>query len=124
MIKVFAFACGAGATIGDVDANLAKYNAGDRLVPIRVRLRSDARNARQDLEQLPFALGSNADGSAPSAGDVVDRVWPDDRQDALSILRTLREPDAAMAARTPTPWSSSWCGAPISSSSRSAWTRC
>lgn len=43
-------------------------------------------------------VSSNADGSDPSAGDVVDRVWPDYRQDALSILRTLREPDAAMAA--------------------------
>ena len=39
----------------------------------------------------------NADGSDPSAGDIVDRVWPDYRQDALSILRTLREPDEAMA---------------------------
>jgi hypothetical protein len=40
----------------------------------------------------------NADGSDPSAGDVVDRVWSDYRADALSILRTLREPDEAMAA--------------------------
>lgn len=43
-------------------------------------------------------VSSNADGSDPSAGDVVDRVWPDYRDDALSILRTLREPDEAMAA--------------------------
>lgn len=42
-------------------------------------------------------VSSNADGSDPSAGDVVDRVWRDYRADALSILRTLREPDAAMA---------------------------
>lgn len=39
----------------------------------------------------------NADGSDPSAGDIVDRVWPDYREDALSILRTLREPDETMA---------------------------
>ena len=26
------------ATIGDIDANLAKFNAGDRLIPIRVQL--------------------------------------------------------------------------------------
>ncbi len=36
------------ATIGDVGANLAKFNAGDRLVPIRVQLdeaaRADIRN--------------------------------------------------------------------------------
>lgn len=42
-------------------------------------------------------VSSNADGSDPSASDVVDRVWPDYRDDALSILRTLREPDQAMA---------------------------
>ncbi len=42
-------------------------------------------------------VSSNADGSDPSAGDIVDRVWPDYRPDALSILRTLREPDEAMA---------------------------
>lgn len=42
-------------------------------------------------------VSSNAEGSDPSAGDVVDRVWPDYRADALSILRTLREPDQAMA---------------------------
>lgn len=42
-------------------------------------------------------VSSNADGSDPSAGDIVDRVWPDYRPDAFSILRTLREPDEAMA---------------------------
>ena len=42
-------------------------------------------------------VSSNADGSDPSAGDIVDRVWRDYRADALSILRTLREPDPAMA---------------------------
>lgn len=43
-------------------------------------------------------VSSNAEGSDPSAGDIVDRVWRDYREDALSILRTLREPDPAMAA--------------------------
>ena len=42
-------------------------------------------------------VSSNAEGSDPSAGVVVDRIWVDYRQDALSILRTLREPDEAMA---------------------------
>ena len=31
------------ATLGDIDANLAKFNAGDRLVPIRVELEQAAR---------------------------------------------------------------------------------
>ncbi|HEX8192084.1 MAG TPA: hypothetical protein VF552_04225 [Allosphingosinicella sp.] len=40
----------------------------------------------------------NADGSDPSAGERVDTIWRDYRDDAVSILKTLREPDPAMAA--------------------------
>jgi hypothetical protein len=43
-------------------------------------------------------LSVNAEGEDASASDEVDRVWPDFRADAVSILRTLREPDPAMAA--------------------------
>ena len=44
------------ATIGDIGANLAKFNAGDRQVPIRVQLRRAARAAdRQLLETLKVA---------------------------------------------------------------------
>ncbi|MFN3946042.1 MAG: hypothetical protein ACK4K7_14045 [Allosphingosinicella sp.] len=43
-------------------------------------------------------LSINADGDDPSAGDRVDAAWRDHRDDALSVLRTLREPDSAMAA--------------------------
>ncbi|WP_129791209.1 hypothetical protein [Sphingosinicella sp. CPCC 101087] len=39
----------------------------------------------------------NAAGQDPSAGDRVDSIWRDYREDALSIIRTLREPDPAMA---------------------------
>ena len=42
-------------------------------------------------------VSSNAGGSDPSAGDLVDSVWRDFREDALSVIRTLREPDPAMA---------------------------
>ena len=35
------------ATIGDVDFNLAKFNAGDRLVPIRVQLKEEMREDMQ-----------------------------------------------------------------------------
>ena len=41
-------------------------------------------------------LSVNAEGEDASASDEVDRVWPDYRDDAISILRTLREPDPAM----------------------------
>jgi hypothetical protein len=42
-------------------------------------------------------VSSNAEGDDPSAGDRIDTIWSDYREDALSVLRTLREPDPAMA---------------------------
>jgi hypothetical protein len=42
-------------------------------------------------------VSSNADGDDPSAGERVDAIWQGYRADALSILRTLREPDPTMA---------------------------
>lgn len=44
------------------------------------------------------ALSSNAEGDDPSAGPSVDETWQDYVDDALSILRTMREPDPVMAA--------------------------
>lgn len=43
-------------------------------------------------------LSSNAEGSEPSAGPDVDDAWPDYQADAIAVLKTLREPDEAMAA--------------------------
>ncbi|HMN36905.1 MAG TPA: efflux RND transporter permease subunit [Hyphomicrobium sp.] len=40
------------ATIGDVEFNLAKFNAGDRQVPIRVQLKEDTRENMQRLKEL------------------------------------------------------------------------
>ncbi len=44
------------------------------------------------------ALSINADGDDPSAGPNVDEEWHLYVDDAVSILRTLREPDPIMAA--------------------------
>jgi hypothetical protein len=44
------------------------------------------------------SLSANAEGDDPSAGDAVDSLWRDHRDEALSVIRTLREPDPAMAA--------------------------
>jgi hypothetical protein len=44
------------------------------------------------------ALSSNAEGSDPSAGDKVDRVWREHVNQALAVMHTAREPDEAMAA--------------------------
>ena len=43
-------------------------------------------------------LSSNAEGDDPSAGDAVDAQWRDHVDDAVAVLKTLREPDRAMAA--------------------------
>jgi hypothetical protein len=39
-----------------------------------------------------------ADGAEVSASASVDATWPAHRDDAISLLKTLREPDEAMAA--------------------------
>jgi multidrug efflux pump subunit AcrB len=48
------------ATIGDVGPALAKFDAGDRLVPIRVQLEASARTDQEVIEQLlvPTARGA------------------------------------------------------------------
>jgi hydrophobe/amphiphile efflux-1 (HAE1) family protein len=72
------------ATIGDVDANLAKFNAGDRQVPIRVQLDERARTDRQVLESLKVRTSAGAAvplvtvasieiGQGPSSIDRYDR---------------------------------------------------
>ena len=43
------------------------------------------------------ALSSNMDGDSASAGDAVDRTWPDHLDQAMAVLHTMREPDEAMA---------------------------
>jgi ketosteroid isomerase-like protein len=43
-------------------------------------------------------LSANADGDDPSAGEKVDEVWRFYADDAVSILKTMREPDEAAAA--------------------------
>ncbi len=48
------------ATIGDIDANLAKYNAGDRLVPIRVRLQTNARESLDLIENVRVMTATGA----------------------------------------------------------------
>ena len=44
------------------------------------------------------AHSSNAEGSDPSAGDKVDKVWKEHVNQALAVLHTIREPDEDIAA--------------------------
>src|SRR5262249_59957955 len=48
------------ATIGDIGANLAKFDVGDRQVPIRVQLEERARGDPQVLASLKIATGAGA----------------------------------------------------------------
>jgi len=43
-------------------------------------------------------LSVNGEGEDPSAGPDVDASWMAFEDDAIAVLKTLREPDAAMAA--------------------------
>lgn len=43
-------------------------------------------------------LSINAEGSEPSAAPDVDDAWPEFEDDAIAVLKTLREPDEDMAA--------------------------
>lgn len=43
-------------------------------------------------------ISANADGDAESAGRQVDDAWRDYLDDARAVMKTLREPDEAMAA--------------------------
>ena len=73
------------ATIGDVGANLAKFNAGDRLVPIRVQLDEAARADIRNIAALRVTNTSGVSvpltavaeigfGEGPSSIDRYDRV--------------------------------------------------
>ena len=43
-------------------------------------------------------ISANGEGDAESAGRSVDDAWKDHRDQALAVLKTLREPSRAMAA--------------------------
>jgi hypothetical protein len=43
-------------------------------------------------------LSANARGDSQSAGQEIDERWPEFIGDATAVLKTLREPDEAMAA--------------------------
>jgi len=81
------------ATIGDFGPALAKFDAGDRLVPIRVQLEESARADRQVLEQLrvPLPMGR---GSVPLAAIADIKL----DQGPTSINRYNRERQAAVSA--------------------------
>jgi multidrug efflux pump subunit AcrB len=83
------------ATIGDVGPALAKFDAGDRQVPIRVQLEDSARSDLEMLQQLRVPLGQRGErGGVPLS--VVADIQLD--QGPTSINRYDRERQATVAA--------------------------
>ncbi len=81
------------ATIGDVGPALAKFNAGDRQIPIRVQLEDSARSDLHMLEQLRVPIGGGK-GSVPL--EVIADITLD--QGPTSINRYDRQRQATVAA--------------------------
>src|SRR5438445_150834 len=83
------------ATIGDVGSAVAKFDACDRQVPIRVQLEDNARSDLQMLQQLRVPLGQRGErGGVPLS--VVADIQLD--QGPTSINRYDRERQATVAA--------------------------
>jgi HAE1 family hydrophobic/amphiphilic exporter-1 len=57
------------ATVGDIDANVAKLTAGERRIPIRIRLPADA---RADLERIKALRLPTASGGVTTLETVAD----------------------------------------------------
>jgi multidrug efflux pump subunit AcrB len=83
------------ATIGDSGAALAKFNAGDRLLPIRVQLREDARTDIREINALKVTSASGASVPLTAVANVEFSQGPS------SIERFNRERRAAIGADLP-----------------------
>ncbi len=57
------------ATVGDIDANVAKFNEGERRIPIRVRL---PETARSDLDRIRSMRVPTASGGTTTLDSVAD----------------------------------------------------
>jgi multidrug efflux pump subunit AcrB len=82
------------ATIGDVGPALAKFDAGDRLVPVRVQLDDAARANLPVLEQLKIPVAGGRGGSIPLSA-VADLQL---QQGPANIARYDRERQATVSA--------------------------
>lgn len=64
------------ATVGDIDANVAKLTAGERRVPIRVRLPADVRADLPALRAMLIPTSSGATTTLETVADVEFRAGP------------------------------------------------
>jgi HAE1 family hydrophobic/amphiphilic exporter-1 len=64
------------ATVGDIDANVAKFNEGERRVPIRVRLPEEARTDLERLKSLRVPTASGGTTTLESVADIDFQAGP------------------------------------------------
>jgi len=82
------------ATVGDIDANVAKLDIGDRRIPIRVRLPDSARSDLPTLENLRVPTASGGLTTLGSVADVYFQAGPAqitryNRRDDIIVLADL-----------------------------------
>jgi hydrophobe/amphiphile efflux-1 (HAE1) family protein len=83
------------ATLGDVEQNLPKYNLGDRQVPIRLQLASEAREDLSVLENLRVPTASGGAVPLSAVADIQFGAGPSQvlRQDRSRIASITAELD-------------------------------
>ncbi|WP_397415404.1 efflux RND transporter permease subunit [Phenylobacterium sp.] len=76
------------ATAGDIDANVAKFNEGERRIPIRVRLPETARTDLAQLKALRVMTSSGKTTTLDSVADITFQAGPA-RIDRLNRQRRI-----------------------------------
>ena len=76
------------ATVGDIEANVPKLNEGERRIPIRIRLPSDARADIERIRSLRVPTASGGTTTLESVADVDFRAGPA-RIDRLNRKRQI-----------------------------------
>jgi HAE1 family hydrophobic/amphiphilic exporter-1 len=76
------------ATVGDIDANVAKFSEGERQIPIRIRLPQDARASIQRIAALRVPTASGGTTTLDSVADIAFEAGPA-RIDRLNRERQL-----------------------------------
>ncbi|HEY9234260.1 MAG TPA: efflux RND transporter permease subunit [Phenylobacterium sp.] len=64
------------ATVGDIDANVAKMNDGERRIPIRIRLPADARADIQRIKSLRLPTAAGGVTTLDAVADVYFQAGP------------------------------------------------
>jgi HAE1 family hydrophobic/amphiphilic exporter-1 len=92
------------ATVGDIDANVAKYNEGERRIPIRVRLPQDARADIQRIASLRVPTATGGATTLDTVADVSFQAGPArlnrlNRERQLTVLAELKGVEMGVAQK-------------------------